>query len=232
VHSFAADTDDREILQIFARMNSTGVKLNPQELRNAEFYGEFKQLAYELATEQLNRWRTWDIFTPNQIARMAEVELTSEFMILIMNGITGKSKASIDNIYKQFDSELPDGAEISARLRETFDAIASTFAADEIARFFSKVSVFYALFARVYDLRYGIRDPARDYEALPKAKPKPLSAAAVSRMHNAAQAIYFDGDVPAPVARALRGATVDTASRRLIIGFLAGEDNDPWQARN
>src|SRR3954467_8790417 len=31
VPSFPADTDDREILQIFARMNSTGVKLNAQE---------------------------------------------------------------------------------------------------------------------------------------------------------------------------------------------------------
>jgi uncharacterized protein with ParB-like and HNH nuclease domain len=62
VHSFPADTDDREILQIFARMNSTGVKLNAQELRNAEWYGRFKTLAYEIATEQLNRWRDWRVF--------------------------------------------------------------------------------------------------------------------------------------------------------------------------
>jgi uncharacterized protein with ParB-like and HNH nuclease domain len=90
VHSFPADTDDREILQIFARMNSTGVKLNAQELRNAEFYGQFKTTAYELATEQLNRWRDWSIFSPDQIARMNEVELSSEFMILIMSGIMKK----------------------------------------------------------------------------------------------------------------------------------------------
>ncbi len=62
VHSFPADTDDREILQIFARMNATGVKLNAQELRNADFYGRFKTLAYKLAMEQLNRWRDWRIF--------------------------------------------------------------------------------------------------------------------------------------------------------------------------
>ncbi|MGY4572960.1 DUF262 domain-containing protein [Bradyrhizobium sp. USDA 3256] len=64
VHSFPTDTDDRMILQIFARMNATGVKLNPQELRNAEFFGEFKTSAYELATEQLYRWRDdWEVFT-------------------------------------------------------------------------------------------------------------------------------------------------------------------------
>ena len=86
VHSFPADTDDRVILQIFARMNSTGYKLNSQELRNAEFYGQFKTLAYQLATEQLNRWQNWKIFSPDQIARMNEVELTSEFMLLISHG--------------------------------------------------------------------------------------------------------------------------------------------------
>ena len=59
-------------------MNSTGVKLNAQELRNAEFFGEFKEVCYELATEQLNRWRHWGIFSPDRIARMMEVELTSE----------------------------------------------------------------------------------------------------------------------------------------------------------
>src|SRR5688572_20675609 len=36
VHVLPASSDDREVLEIFARMNSTGVKLNPQELRNAE----------------------------------------------------------------------------------------------------------------------------------------------------------------------------------------------------
>ena len=77
VHSFSADTDDREILQIFARMNSTGVKLNAQELRNAELWGAFKQTAYEIATEQLNRWGDWQVFRPDQIARMNEVELVS-----------------------------------------------------------------------------------------------------------------------------------------------------------
>src|SRR5262249_53111899 len=57
VHVLPSDTDDRQVLQIFARMNATGVKLNEQELRNAEFYGAFKTLAYDLAYEQLNRWR-------------------------------------------------------------------------------------------------------------------------------------------------------------------------------
>jgi len=87
VHVFPSDTDDREILQVFARMNATGVKLSAQELRNAEFFGEFKSLMYDLGAEQLPRWRSWGVFTENAIARMEEVELTSEFALLMLNGI-------------------------------------------------------------------------------------------------------------------------------------------------
>ena len=41
VHVLSSGVDDREVLSIFARMNSTGTKLNPQELRNAQYHGAF-----------------------------------------------------------------------------------------------------------------------------------------------------------------------------------------------
>jgi hypothetical protein len=72
--------------------------VNAQELRNAEFYGQFKTSAYEIATEQLNRWRDWKIFSPDQIARMNEVELSSEFMLLIIKGTLDKTISKIDTI--------------------------------------------------------------------------------------------------------------------------------------
>jgi uncharacterized protein with ParB-like and HNH nuclease domain len=48
VQVLPADTEDRDVLQISARMNSTGYKLNAQELRNAEFFGVFKNLIYKV----------------------------------------------------------------------------------------------------------------------------------------------------------------------------------------
>ncbi len=99
VHVLPSDTDDRQVLQIFARMNATGVKLNEQELRNAEFYGAFKTLAYELAYEQLNRWREWNIFSEMEIARMIEVEETSDLISLMLNGIHGKSQPALDKVF-------------------------------------------------------------------------------------------------------------------------------------
>jgi len=68
VHVLPSDVDDKQVLQIFARMNSTGVKLNYQELRNASYFGDFKKTMYNLAYEQLERWRNWRIFSEDNIS--------------------------------------------------------------------------------------------------------------------------------------------------------------------
>jgi Protein of unknown function DUF262 len=161
VHSFPTDTDDRMILQIFARMNATGVKLNAQELRNAEFFGEFKTSAYELATEQLYRWRDdWEVFNPDSIARMTEVEMASEFMMYIMSGVLEKKTATIDLFYKHFDAAFPDRHEVERRFRTIFDTIEDLFANDR-HRVFNSRTMFFALFAAIYGLQFENRTLAQ-----------------------------------------------------------------------
>lgn len=230
VHSFPSDTDDREILQIFARMNSTGMKLNAQELRNAEFYGRFKTVAYELATEQLNRWRDWKVFTPDQIARMNEVELTSEFLTLIMAGVLTKNNATIDHFYKEFDEEFGSAAQISGRFRTTFDALEMLISAEVITRYFSTRTLFFALFATVYGLLYGLLSPPRkppkkdDLQSLPRTKAAKITSEILARIQQNGEKVAKRA-VPERVQKAVRGATTDGAQRRVLIDFLAGEDS-------
>ena len=68
-HVLPSTVDDREVLMIFSRFNSTGTQLNNQELRNAEWFGEFKTLMYSLSLEQLDRWRSWKLLhgTPRSL---------------------------------------------------------------------------------------------------------------------------------------------------------------------
>jgi len=172
VHVFPADTDDREVLQIFARMNSTGVALNAQELRNAGFFGEFKTLAYELAAEQLPKWRKWGIFSEQQLARMNEVELTSELLTLMLQGVTQSTKASIDRAYKDFDAVFDLSEEAGRRFRSMMDCLDDQFSAD-ISSLFSRRPIFYCLFAAVYGLTYQwaslgaqVRPPRIDHRAV------------------------------------------------------------------
>src|SRR4051812_6835896 len=102
-HTLPSSMDDRAVLQMFARLNSTGVKLNGQELRNAEYFGIFKGLMYELAYEQLERWRGWRIFSEDDIARMREVELVSDLSKNMIDGVSGKSQKALDDLYAKYD---------------------------------------------------------------------------------------------------------------------------------
>ena len=74
-HILPSKIDDREIIQIFRRMNSTSYTVNKQELRNSGFFGQFKTSLYNLAAEQLQRWRKWGMFSEDDISRMEEVAL-------------------------------------------------------------------------------------------------------------------------------------------------------------
>ena len=91
-------------------MNATGYKLNPQELRNAAYFGQFKTSVFDLAAEQLQRWRKWRIFNEDQIARMNEVELTSECAQMMLRGIVGKSQKALNSLYEEKDVDYPEKA--------------------------------------------------------------------------------------------------------------------------
>jgi len=72
---------DKDILDVFTRLNSYSIPLNKQELRNGRFFGYFKQSAYDLAHDYLEFWRKNGIFGERSIARMLEVEFTSELSL-------------------------------------------------------------------------------------------------------------------------------------------------------
>ena len=223
------------ILQIFARMNATGVRLNAQEIRNAEFIGRFKNTAYEIATEQLARWRDeWKIFTPDEIARMAEVELTSEFVLLIFNGVLNKSTSTINNYYAKFDSNFDDSPEVARRFRDTLDTIDELFGADTIRKLFKRRALFYALFASIYGLQYGLRksEPLDNIKQLKRTRPNRVKPDVVQHIEKAGSTMALGEHLPDNLEQALRGATSDTGTRKTVIGFLVGKENDPCRHLN
>lgn len=85
--------DDKEILDIFARLNSYGVKLNPQELINAKYFGSYKQFIYELGYEYTTFWELNYIFTTAHMLRMKEAEFVSELMAAVLGGIQDSKAA-------------------------------------------------------------------------------------------------------------------------------------------
>jgi hypothetical protein len=149
--------EDAEVLQVFARLNTHSVKLNSQELRNGKYFGKFKQSSYRMASQHLEFWRRNGLFTEQAIARMKEVELTSELMILIMNGIQDKKK-SIDDFYEDYDESFKERGTVEARFRSVLDAINSSIGDQMPETEFRRSPLFYSLFGAVGHRLFGIPD--------------------------------------------------------------------------
>lgn len=147
---------DQQILEVFCRLNMNGVGLNKQELRNGRYFGRFKQLSYDLALSYLEFWRNHRIFTEQGIARMLEVEITSELLIAGSQGMQDK-KASIEDFYSEWDEDYPNQAQDEKRFGEVMDAISDAFPKDELrATSFRRPPLFYTLYCVVFHHLYGL----------------------------------------------------------------------------
>jgi uncharacterized protein with ParB-like and HNH nuclease domain len=213
INVLPSSVDDREVLQIFARLNSTGLKLNAQELRNAEFFGEFKTSIYAISAEQLPRWRKWRIFTEAQISRMSEVEITSEFAQLMRNGIVGKTQKAIDRLYKDLEDEWPERTETERRFRHCMDEI-DNFLGDDLANTdFTNRAAFHGLFTAIYNVAFGIESSFKKVKA--EALPNDLKIK-ILKTSDAIRA----GKAPEKVMDALARRTTHKDSRKTVADYL------------
>ena len=146
---------DVEVLEIFARVNTYSVPLNRQELLNGKYFGFFKSSAYRLAYEHLEFWRRQGLFSETAIARMSEAELTSELLIIIIDGMQHK-KDTIESFFEKFDSEFPAQAKVESRFRTTIDTIQKILGEDLKSTEFRRSPFFYTLFAVVAHRLFGV----------------------------------------------------------------------------
>ena len=146
---------DKEVLEIFARLNQYSVPLNDQELRNGTYFGYFKQLAYRLAYDYVEVWRQFGLFSDQKIARMLEVEFTSELLVAQLEGMQDK-KRTLSEYYEKYDQNFPNRDRIALRFKKTMEIITS--AAGEIINDtpFRKPFMFYSLFCAIYHHIYGL----------------------------------------------------------------------------
>lgn len=167
-HIFPSSVGDDVVFRIFARLNSTGLRLTKQEIRNAEYHGFFKSLVYELGFQYLETWRRWRLFSDDAIARMEEAEAVSEYLLIILHGITAKKQEAISDYYREYDSGLPQADILEQRFRATLECVDSAVGSVLADTSFSRPTLFYSLFGVIYDHIYGIGSPLT--KGVPKAK--------------------------------------------------------------
>jgi hypothetical protein len=135
--------DDKEIRAIFKRLNRNVVALNQQELRHATYWGPFIKLMERVADD--SRWSDLNIFTPNDIRRMLDVEYVSELAIAKLHGQQNK-KDSLEKWYKLYEEDFDQEASLSKTFNSVLGELDWVFSRLGKTRF-RKKSDFYTLFS-------------------------------------------------------------------------------------
>ena len=138
-------TDD-EVREVYARVNKYTVPLNKQELRRADFPGDFLDLSEKLAVDvYLDEAR---IFSPATRRRYLDVEYVSELLAAMIGGLQDK-KATLDNFYIHYSKwNKKNKRQITTRFSNVLKELKIIFGAElDISemRFHQKAD-FYTLF--------------------------------------------------------------------------------------
>lgn len=200
-------TTDREVLDIFSRLNATGTKLKDQELRNAEYYGFFKTISYNLAAEYLEFWLSRGLFTADSVSRMVEVQFTSELLGVLLEGPDGLSQKYLNKLYKDNDDNEKFAKRAPVEFRRLIDFLDKHFPWDELP-VFARTSMFYPLYCVVA-------------AAMPKGPTAKNWSTSTQWKHTLTHAKRIQNDkVPAHVRESIGSQPTNRRERETLITFL------------
>jgi hypothetical protein len=145
---------DEQLREIYSRLNKYSFALNRQELRRADFPGDFLDLAEKLsANEYLDSNR---LFSLANRRRFGDVEFVSELLAALISGPLEKREELDDHYLRYSKWNENERALIESRFRHVLHDLASIFPGAEYplreTRFRQKAD-FYALFLAIDALR-------------------------------------------------------------------------------
>lgn len=105
-----------EVIEVFRRMNSYTVPLNPEEKRHAQFQGVFKWFVNGIAKRLQPTFMRFGTFSEKQIVRMLDAKLITEIVHAYIYGITTTNAGSLDTLYKARDTAFPEEPTVTADL--------------------------------------------------------------------------------------------------------------------
>lgn len=149
-----------EVRQIFRRMNSYTVPLNPEELRHAEYQGGFKWFIYRLSHKYAPFLRKAGVFSEKSLVRMQDMKLFTEICHAMENGVRTTNKAALESLYRKYDVDDAGGMlAFKEPIEIAFDKIAAFefLASSPLAR----PHIIYALALAIINAERDIPDLAR-----------------------------------------------------------------------
>lgn len=95
-----------KIREVFRRINSYTVPLNPEEQRHATYQGEMKWFIYRLCRDFDVIVTNIGTFTQTRLVRMSDAKLYSEIVHALVHGIQTTGKRNLDQLYREFDNDF------------------------------------------------------------------------------------------------------------------------------
>ena len=148
----AINPSDEEVREVYARVNKYTVPLTKQELRKADFPGDFLKVSEGLAVNKY--FDTAGVFTPANRRRYGDAEYVSELLSAMISGIQDK-KATLDTFYIEYaDWNTRHKKSILNRFHSVLKELSLIFdeSLDISETRFSHKADFYTLFLVIDDL--------------------------------------------------------------------------------
>ncbi|WP_460942889.1 DUF262 domain-containing protein [Okibacterium endophyticum] len=114
---------DEEVREVFRRMNSFTVPLNPEETRHATFQGPFKWFVHRISRDYDVAFESAGVFTEKQINRMSDAKLLTEILHTLSKGFATTTKASLTALYRDNNTTFEYEEELDSTLRSGLDAV-------------------------------------------------------------------------------------------------------------
>ncbi|MFL6846128.1 MAG: DUF262 domain-containing protein [Allosphingosinicella sp.] len=208
-----------EVRQIFRRMNSYTVPLNPEEMRNAEFQGKLKWFLYGEAQKYGAVISSLGIYSEKQLVRMQDLKLLAEITHAMKLGVSTTNALTLKNFYRDNDARFPE--------EKTFTK-ALTYAFGQLSKMTFIDGTNLAKPYMVYSLALALVHQVHTIPKLRKSAPKPpLDIAAVERSLMTLSASLDLSDAAAKrsphrkfIAASAKGTNVKEARLQRIGAFL------------
>jgi hypothetical protein len=219
-----------EILDIFARINSYTVKLDPQEIFNAKYLGFFKQTVYNIGYRYVNYFLEAGILTKAKVTRMAEAELTADLFIALLDKV--QTNKGIESYYKKYEDDAANLEEIEKRFDKVMSFIGSTYKPEELRNTnYSRTQLFYSLFTAIGHLLFGLDGPEKVKKTITEKSVGKIRVALdnVSATYDEIAENMDSPDYPKDFKEfinASRRGTTDTGARILRTNFLVKKITD------
>jgi hypothetical protein len=135
--------DDLQIRALFRRLNYVVERLNKQEMRHSQYFGEFVDAVEALTSESF--WDDIAFFTRRDSQRMKDVEFVSELFVVLLDGVQ-EGQSTLDRFYADYDVVFPKKHSLVAKFRQVLLSLSTLRPFLEQSRFTKKAD-FYGLFA-------------------------------------------------------------------------------------